>query len=143
VLVDCETLAGRICELANGTVITPGQLVTWLDRAEVERAVFTPDGRVEVGQRERLFTGATRRAVQIRDHLTHQGCAHPYCEERPDRCQVDHIIPYADGGPTTQANGRLLCGYHNRLREQRPPPAGRSTATRTTDPGGGRRDPSG
>lgn len=30
----------------------------------------------------------------------------------------------AEGGLTTQENGRLLCGYHNRLRneEPRPPP---------------------
>ena len=26
-------------------------------------------------------------------------------------------------GPTTQENGRLLCPFHNRLRNQRPPPA--------------------
>ena len=38
-------------------------------------------------------------------------------------CQVDHIIPWAVGGPTTQENGRLLCPAHNRKRTQRPPPA--------------------
>ncbi len=123
VLVDFRTLAGRVCELANGTVLAPGALVPLLDEAYLERAVFAPDQRVEVSERARLFTGATRRAIELRDRT----CTHPYCDgSRP--CQVDHIIPYAEGGPTNQENGRLLCGFHNRLRNQpgtkpqRPPP---------------------
>ena len=46
-------------------------------------------------------------------------CTHPYCYEPAENCQADHIEPYAEGGPTTQENGRLLCGFHNRLRIQR------------------------
>ena len=117
VLVDYPTLAGRVCELANGTVLSPGALLPLLDEAYIERAVFAPDKRVEVSETARLFTGATRRAIELRDRT----CTHPYCDgSRP--CQVDHIIPYAEGGPTNQENGRLLCGFHNRLRNQRPPP---------------------
>ncbi|HEX3564616.1 MAG TPA: DUF222 domain-containing protein [Acidimicrobiales bacterium] len=118
VLVDFPTLAGRICELANGTVVPPGALLSLLDEAYIERAVFAPDKRVEVSETARLFTGATRRAIELRDRT----CTHPYCDgTRP--CQVDHIIPYPEGGPTNQENGRLLCGFHNRLRNQRPPPS--------------------
>jgi Domain of unknown function (DUF222)/HNH endonuclease len=119
VLVDFPTLQGRICELANGTVLSPGALLPLLDEAHIERAVHRPDNRVEVSETARLFTGATRRAIELRDRT----CTHPYCDgSRP--CQVDHIIPYPDGGPTNQENGRLLCGFHNRLRNQRPPPSG-------------------
>jgi hypothetical protein len=39
-----------------------------------------------------------------------------------ERCQIDHIIEFSQGGLTTQENGRLLCAYHNGLRNQRPPP---------------------
>ena len=35
-----ETFAGRICQLANGTVVSPGSLVPWLESASVERVVF-------------------------------------------------------------------------------------------------------
>ena len=120
VLVDYEsTMHGRICQLANGTVITPGSLLRWLDEACVERAVFRPDNRVEVSPRVRLFAGATGRAIELRD----QECTHPYCDTPAPNCQVDHIIPFSEGGLTTQENGRLLCGFHNRLRNQRPPPA--------------------
>src|SRR6185312_4488919 len=77
VLVGYETLRGRICELANGRgVLSPRQLLPWLDQAVVERAVFGPRNRVDVSATARLFTGATRRAVEIRDH---GGCTHPYC----------------------------------------------------------------
>jgi hypothetical protein len=121
VLVDFETtICGRICELAQGAVVTPGSLLPWLDRAYLERAVFGPQGRVQVGTTARLFTGATRRAIELRD----RGCTHPYCQDPVGACEVDHIVPYARGGPTTQENGRLLCGFHNRLRNQRPPPDG-------------------
>ncbi|MGL1102697.1 HNH endonuclease, partial [Vibrio parahaemolyticus] len=43
-----------------------------------------------------------------------------------DRCQGDHIIPYTQGGITSQENGRLACGYHNRRNytTQRSPSSG-------------------
>jgi hypothetical protein len=120
VLVGYETLHGRILELAGGSVLSPGSLLPWLDEAYLERAVFRPGGRVEVGATTRLFTGATRRAIELRD----RECTHPYCDQRLEDCEVDHIVPYAAGGPTTQENGRLLCGFHNRLRSQPPGPDG-------------------
>ena len=50
VLVDFPTLSGRICELANGTVLPPGALLPLLDEAYFERAVFAPGNRVEVSE---------------------------------------------------------------------------------------------
>ena len=119
VLVDYPTMAGRMCQLASGRVVSPGSLTPWLDDAYIERAVFGLGRRVEVSEKARLFTGATRRAVELRDLR----CAHPTCDVPIDRCQVDHIIPFEFGGPTIQENGRLLCGFHNRLRNRRPPSA--------------------
>jgi hypothetical protein len=115
VLVGYETFAGRVCELANGTPIAPGSLLGWLDDAYVERIVFAGPSRVvDVGAQRRLFDGATRRAVEVRDRLR---CFEPTCDA-VDHLQVDHIQPWSAGGPTVQANGRLACGYHNRLRHQ-------------------------
>src|SRR5437868_7005125 len=77
VFVGYETLAGRICQLANGTVVTPGSLLPWLGEAWVERVVFDGPDRVKnIGVRRRLFTGATRRAVEVRD----RECFHEFCE---------------------------------------------------------------
>ena len=116
VLVGYETFAGRICELANGTVLSPGSLLRLLERAWVERVVFDgPDRIKNIGVRRRLFTGATRRAVEVRD----RECFHEFCERRADECEIDHVQPYSAGGPTVEDNGRLACGYHNRLRHRR------------------------
>jgi len=139
VLVDYESLHGRICQLEDGTVLPTGHLLPWLMQADLERAtfqlgghvaigapsklatitpealtkaVFTPQDRNEVAPTARLFTGATRRAIEVRDRT----CAHRTCDVAASRCQIDHIQPWSQGGDTTQANGRLLCGRHNRMR---------------------------
>lgn len=116
VLVGYETFAGRVCELANRTVVTPGSLVPWLSEAWVERVVFdSPDRVLNVGVRRRLFQGATRRAVEVRD----RECFHETCDVPASECQADHIEPYGAGGLTTDDNGRPACPFHNRLRHQR------------------------
>jgi hypothetical protein len=118
VLVGYETLHGRICELENGTVVAPSALDPWMDSAYFERALFSLGNRIDVSVRSRFFTGGTRRAIELRDRI----CTHPYCYEPAENCQADHIETYASGGETTQENGRLLCGFHNRLRNQREHP---------------------
>jgi hypothetical protein len=117
VLVGYETFAGRMCELANGTVVSPGSLVHWLDEVWVERVVFDSPSRViDVGAARRLFAGATRRAVQLRDRQ----CFHPPCTQPAEDCEIDHVEPWSAGGATVAANGRVACGHHNRARHRRP-----------------------
>src|SRR5271163_4191030 len=118
VFVGFETMHGRISELENGTVLAPSALDPWMDSAYFERALFTLGDRVDVSVRSRFFTGGTRRAIELRDRM----CTHPYCYEPAENCQADHIETYASGGQTTQENGRLLCGFHNRLRNQKEHP---------------------
>ena len=116
VLVGYETFAGRICELADGTVVAPGSLLRWMDQAWVERVVFdSPDRVRNVGLRRRIFTGATRRAVEVRD----RECFHDYCDVPAEDCEIDHVVPWAAGGPTVESNGRPACRYHNRHRHRR------------------------
>jgi hypothetical protein len=110
-----ETLRGRICELADGTVVAPGTLLPYLDVAWLERVVFDAQSRpIDVGAAQRLFTGATRRAIEVRDRQ----CFHPTCEVPSAECQADHVVPWAAGGPTTVDNGRMACGFHNRNRHR-------------------------
>lgn len=67
ILVGYETFAGRICELADGTVLAPSDVSALLDTAIIERAVFDGPSRVtDIGQ-QRRFTGALRRAIELRD----------------------------------------------------------------------------
>jgi hypothetical protein len=119
VLVGYETFAGRVCELADGTVIAPRDVAALLDEAVIERAVFDGPGRViEIGE-QRRFVGALRRAIEVRDRT----CTHDWCDTPAARCDVDHVLPWAWRGPTTQDNGRLLCPFHNHLRQRRGPPS--------------------
>ena len=119
VLVDYPTLAGRVCELSTGPVVTPGEILPLLDRADIERVVFDGPSRVlDVGKRQRFFTGATRRAVEVRDRR----CDQDTCTVPAHRCDVDHIEPYETGGLTIQANGRLRCPAHHTGRRHRRPP---------------------
>jgi 5-methylcytosine-specific restriction endonuclease McrA len=101
-------------------VLSPDTVFPWLKEADFERVVFAPGKRIEVSVKSRLFKGATKRAIELRDRQ----CTHEYCDLTVDQCQIDHIIPWDRGGPTEQENGRLLCGFHNRLRNGREPPDG-------------------
>jgi hypothetical protein len=100
-----------LCELANGTVITPKHLAPWLTDATYEVILFDGPSTVVSVSNKRLFTGALRRAIEARD----RHCQHPSgCDEPAVRCDVDHIVPASRGGPTSQGNGRLECKVHNR-----------------------------
>jgi hypothetical protein len=116
VLVGYETFAGRVCELEDGTVVHPTELQQFLAEAEIERIVFAGPARViEVGKRTRFFTGALRRAIQVRD----RHCQDPSgCDEPITRSEADHIEEFEDGGFTTQDNGELKCGHHNRRKNR-------------------------
>jgi hypothetical protein len=128
-----ETSFAHVCELAAGTVIAPGQVVPLLSQADLERVVFDGPDRVIAVSRRRRFTGALRRAIEVRD----RHCQHPSgCDEPAENCDVDHKLPYTDGGETSQENGELKCRPQNRDKakrdkkprrqppEQRPPPPG-------------------
>ena len=120
----------RLCELADGTPLTPGELVPFLHRTDVERIVFdTPDRVLSISHR-RSFPAAVRRAVELRDRR----CTHRSgCDDPASWCDVDHVHEHSCGGETSEANARLLCRTHNRnhtLRNRRPA----ADAPRTTRP---------
>ena len=137
VLVDHQTLVGRVCELSGGPAITPGQLLPLLAEADIERAVFGPGNRViELGRRSRLFAGGARRAVEIRD----RACTHPTCTTPAEQCDVDHVVPWEQGGRTDPDNGTARCPQHHpgRHRSSAPPGRRRRAGPRAT---GDRGDP--
>ena len=110
VLVGDDTLK-HLCELAEGTVIAPQQLLPWLGSADYETILFDGPHTVVSVSHQRRFTGAVRRAIEVRDRR----CTHPSdCDIPASRCDVDHIVPFAQHGPTSQFNGRLQCPTHNR-----------------------------
>lgn len=116
-----ESSARRMLELANGTVVAPGQLLPYLSEAEFERVVWGPEDRIlTLSKRARFFTGGLRQAVKHRDRR----CTAPGCRVPAEDCDIDHVEPWAHGGETTQDNARCRCGHHNRHRvdPSHPPP---------------------
>jgi hypothetical protein len=102
----------HLCELASGSVLPTGDLVPYLNDAMLESVIF--DGPITVVgvSRRRTFTGALRRAIQVRDRR----CRHESeCDVRADQCDVDHVISWINDGETSQFNGRLECKPHNRF----------------------------
>ncbi|MBS45120.1 MAG: hypothetical protein CMH83_18510 [Nocardioides sp.] len=53
-------------------------------------------------------------ATQVR--RLHSTCVFPFCSRASERCDVDHVVEYADGGPTSTANLAPLCRTHHRMK---------------------------
>ncbi|SHH41943.1 protein of unknown function [Jatrophihabitans endophyticus] len=62
----------------------------------------------------RLFTETQRLALIARDG----GCTFPGCDVPPAWTQAHHVVDHANGGPTTIANGALVCGHHHRQHQR-------------------------
>ena len=75
-----------------------------------------PDGSViEAGSGRRFFTAAQRRAMIARDG---DRCPAPFCDRPIAWSDAHHLVPVAQHGPTTVANGALPCqGHHLLLHE--------------------------
>ena len=72
-------------------------LLPWMCTAMLESVIFDGPSTVLSVSRKRTFTGAIRRAIQVRD----RHCQHPAgCDVPAGDCDVDHITPYGDGGLT-------------------------------------------
>ena len=73
---DVEFPDDRLCELDDGTVITPAEMVEQAILGHVRRIVFGGPGvLLDFGRSQRLFTGALRQAIQARDRRCgHDGC---------------------------------------------------------------------
>ena len=48
--------------------------------------------------------------------LTHPTCVFPGCTRPSRSCDVDHVIPWAEGGPTCSCNLVPACRFHHRLK---------------------------
>jgi hypothetical protein len=65
---------------------------------------------LDIGYSEEI-PAAIRRAVTLRD----RHCAFGACDAMPQFCEVHHIVPKEDGGPTSVRNCILLCWFHHQV----------------------------
>jgi hypothetical protein len=127
VLVGDDTF-GHLCETTAGRIMPASVLAKCVDDAVIEVLLFDGPSTVISASKRRRFTGALRRAIQVRD----RHCQHPAgCDIPADQCDVDHIVAWPESQRTDQFNGRLECPGHNRLphlhdtntSDTEPPPA--------------------
>ena len=76
-----------------------------------QRVVLDDNGRIiELGSAERCFTPHQRRAITLRDGE----CSIPGCHIPAAWCEIHHVDPAENNGPTHTDNGLLLCWFHHR-----------------------------
>jgi hypothetical protein len=73
----------------------------------------TESGHVlDIGRRRYQITGALRRMIIARDGT----CRFPGCNAAATRCQIDHVIPWDEGGTSDVGNLGALCVRHHQLK---------------------------
>ena len=99
------------CETSDGTPVDPSDMIVAATLGQVRRVVLDSAGVVvNMGRKQRLFTGPLRDAVLMHSRW----CVCPGCTRPAARCEADHVLPWANAGPTNSRNGGPLCGHHNR-----------------------------
>jgi hypothetical protein len=94
---------------AVGLLSGPGGLAGWLRTRllpELANAISLP---LDAGKPTQTIPPQLRRAIARRD----EHCRFPGCDRRASRCQVHHLIPRSQGGPTSLANCCALCSFHH------------------------------
>ncbi len=106
-----DNLLDKRCETTAGVHLDPVDVVGASLVGRVRRVVMNAAGvPIDMSRRARVFTGPGRSAVLAR----RRRCIWPGCNLLT--CELDHRIPWADGGTTDVANGDPLCRRHNRTK---------------------------
>lgn len=94
--------------LLGAEELIPAELVAELAKTATLRPLFAPTDP------EPGYTPSTKLAdfVRCRD-LT---CRAPGCDRPAIDCDIDHTVPYADGGATHASNLKCLCRLHHLLK---------------------------
>lgn len=116
--VDLDTLA-RLAdhpgELAGyGPVVADiaRQVTEAQERGEWRFSVTDSGTTVSTGTTRRRPTHAQRRDIEARDSR----CVFPGCRMPARACDLDHRVPYGEGGQTTSSNLAPLCRHDHRVR---------------------------
>jgi Domain of unknown function (DUF222)/HNH endonuclease len=113
VTMDIEALQRDVVvgQLDTGGLLSPSVVRRLACDAQILPAVL--DGAsvpIDIGRARRLYTGATRTAILLRD----RGCAFPGCDRSPRWTDIHHIVAWQHGGTTDRDNGVALCRHHHR-----------------------------
>jgi hypothetical protein len=98
--------------LDTGVPISAAEARRMACDARIIPAVLGSDSQVlDLGRSRRLFSGAVRRALVLRD----RGCSFPMCDRPARWSEGHHVRAWPNGGLTEPDNGCLVCRFHHRL----------------------------
>src|SRR4051794_27459303 len=101
-------------ENASGQLLTAGQVAEWCGRAETGRVIVKPVIDLNKHDPVEAYQVPDRIAEQV--DLRDRECVFPWCHRPARRCDKDHVIPHARGGPTCPCNLAPLCRLHHRVK---------------------------
>jgi Domain of unknown function (DUF222)/HNH endonuclease len=105
-----ERAARRMILTAAADLLSgPGGLASYLRTRLAPGTVASVSLPLDVGAVTDTIPVHLRRAVAVRD----RHCRFPGCDQPVAACQPHHIIPRAQGGPTSLTNLLLLCTFHH------------------------------
>ncbi|MFM8896234.1 MAG: DUF222 domain-containing protein [Actinomycetales bacterium] len=67
---------------------------------------------LDLGRKTYRIPEAVRRFIEARD----QTCRFPGCNRRAIHCEIDHAVPWNQGGTTSPSNLGALCTRHHRMK---------------------------
>ena len=114
---------GEVCEIAGVGPIPVATATEYLGEAFLKLLVIDGTDIRTIAHMGRVLPAKLRTAVEERDRV----CQVPTCDMSVG-LEIDHIVPFAEGGPTTFENLVRLCKRHHlqkthdgyRLLERRP-----------------------
>ena len=101
------------CHTLDGVIISARDTVLAALYGKVRLVVVDDHGvPIQMTSATRLFVGRMRDAVL----MTAVRCTHPGCLRPGTKCEIDHLIPWSEGGRTDPHNGGPACPHHNHWR---------------------------
>jgi hypothetical protein len=113
VVADQSTLDGTAQtpgSMVGSDALIPADLMVELARSAKLRPLINPADTPP--ETEYIPSQSLADFVRCRD-LT---CRFPGCDKPATRCDLDHTIPYSDGGPTHASNLKSLCRLHHLIK---------------------------
>ena len=97
--------------LDTGAEISAGEARRLACNAGVLPIVLSGDSvPLDLGREKRLFTRYQAAALAVR----HDSCAVQGCERPFAWCELHHLVPWSEGGPTDLDHALPLCWHHHR-----------------------------
>jgi hypothetical protein len=102
-------LARALLAMAARTLAGPGGLAAHLRANLGDGSLASVSLPLDIGAATETIPAHLRRAATAR----HPHCAFPGCEQPASVCDIHHLVPRSQGGPTALPNLVPLCSFHH------------------------------